>query len=780
METVRVDISYRPLRIAWAIKAGDMEAFRTTARISFALWGGRFNPIVVVDQEKLAQELIDVFRADLIIPVGDSEEVKQFPKKFPHLITPFMLQNNVFVGDGEGGARSYVLDICNALVHVEDKPEWKAVKERGLRLYMWEKDDPLADVFLMHFGEYPDKEDIKIDYRGYLQHVSEAKEIAIDSKAPLEADIFDYLSISYVSRFGIEQHYSVRQGWDTPGFFSGDATNLDDLICCWNLKASDIPLLFVDTNHLERYGKSVAAWGKITRDTVAHRRYEFDREIAVWVREESANHEDRAKTLEKSVEPFKKEKVSQVSPVSEWSWNGSSIRPPMMHLGTVSTLGVIDTASKPPRLSFALDNKPFSDDPWFHTQTLVASLSFIGGLYSNEEHMLVPPYIPELNEFYARNIHFEYDKLRTESDRIGLIIDACDSIAFINALPVADLVEQIFGLAGFTATLSAGGLIARQLITQLGGVDGARALKIPGVRRLLKTHGPTTVFTKKGAIDLIASKDPENPTASFRDYERLYGDHHPYGTKLDPSVVFAYLVEKGLFRMGAELKCPHCRMSSWTALDVLKQKLVCDMCGREFDATRQLVDGNWHYRRSGVLGAERNAQGAIPVVLTLQQFKENLSTFRPGVYLPSLELTPKAGTDVPKCETDFVWVIPEPYPEKTVVIIGECKDKGRQDEDGTIDGVDIDHLRRVADALPRKRFFTYIVLAKLCPFTAAEIALAKKLNDRYTRRAILLTARELEPCHFYERTTLEFKNIKAHASRPEDLANNTEIMYFRE
>jgi len=239
-----------------------------------------------------------------------------------------------------------------------------------------------------------------------------------------------------------------------------------------------------------------------------------------------------------------------------------------------------------------------------------------------------------------------------------------------------------------------------------------------------------------------------------------------------------------LFRMGAELNCPHCRMSSWTALDVLKQRLVCEMCGREFDATRQLVNGAWHYRRSGVLGAERNAQGAIPVVMTLQQFKVNFSSFRHGMYSASLDLVPKDGTDLPKCEVDFAWVIPEPYPEKTVVVIGECKDQGKNNAasvvKSTIDAVDIEHLRRVADALPRKRFSTYIVLAKLCPFTAEEIALAKTLNDRYHRRAILLTARELEPYHFYERTQLDFKDIKGHASSPEDLANNTSLMYFKE
>jgi len=89
-------------------------------------------------------------------------------------------------------------------------------------------------------------------------------------------------------------------------------------------------------------------------------------------------------------------------------------------------------------------------------------------------------------------------------------------------------------------------------------------------------------------------------------------------------------------------------------------------------------------------------------------------------------------------------------------------------------------LLQVADALPRKRFSTHIVLAKRCPFTVEEIAQAKTLNDRYRRRAILLTARELEPHHFYERTQQEFKNIQGHASNPEDRPNNTALMYFKD
>ena len=402
----------------------------------------------------------------------------------------------------------------------------------------------------------------------------------------------------------------------------------------------------------------------------------------------------------------------------------------------------------------------------------------MGGLYGDEQHTLNPPFIPELNEFYAQTMHFEYDKLRIESGRIELVINATDTDTFLYALPVADLVEKVFGMAGFRTKSSSAGLIVRQLIRQLGGLQGARVFKIPGVRRLLKTYGPTVAFTKRNALQLIAAPDPDNLDAKFSDHQRLYIEPRPHGTTLEPALVFAYLVEKGLFRIGMELICPTCRMTSWTALDVLKQCVVCDMCGHEHDATRQLVHGQWHYRRSGLLGAEKNAQGAVPVARVLQQLEANLhGVLHAGMYSPSLELEPKDGKDLPTCEVDFLWLIPRPYPQKTVVILGECKDQAaiklKEFEN------DIENLRRVADALPRKRFETFILLAKLSPFTPEEIERAKTLNDKYRRRAILLTARELEPYHIYDRIKPEF-DLPGYGGTPEDLALATIQMYFKE
>ena len=134
------------------------------------------------------------------------------------------------------------------------------------------------------------------------------------------------------------------------------------------------------------------------------------------------------------------------------------------------------------------------------------------------------------------------------------------------------------------------------------------------------------------------------------------------------------------------------------------------------------------------------------------------------------------GCDGPNCEVDLVWIIARDYPRKTAVILGECKDQGpiKLDEFEK----DVENLRRVADAFPRKRFKTFVLLTKLAPFTPEEIELAKTLNDNHQHRAILLTSRELEPTHIYERTKLEF-DIKEYASSPEDLVQTTAMIYFK-
>lgn len=767
MDTIRVDICYRPLRIAFAIGEGDFEAFRTAVRLSYALWGGRFNPIVVAEREEDTKQLLETFCVDLIVPVGDSQAATDLSQKHPHLINPF-IPNDLFIGSGEERRMSHALDIQNALAHWRNNPiEWDKIRsDKELRLYTWQDNDPLKDIFLIQLGAYPDPSSVGIDYLDMVTRETETKEHSIYTEDLLPADIFDNPSIAYLSRHNLKRHYRLQPGWDTSGFYVGDSTSLEDLMFFWNLRASDIPLLFVDSKYFDRYEKIIPEWGDRMRNFVSHNRHEFNRRIGLWAREEN---------LQNAKELFgESQKVDVYCPTSITSWNGMNIKPPMMYFDEASTLGVMSQDGDKTKISFTLNEKPFCSDTWFHTQHLVASISFLGGLYGNDHQTLMPPYIREFNEFYARNMYFQYSKLRIEKERIGLIIDAADHDSFLYSLPIAKLFKKIFELIGVSSKPSKGGLITKQLISNLGGLQGGRSFKIPGVRRLLRTYGPNVPFTRNIALQLIGGKDPDNQSARFSDHENLFVGPRPHGEKLRPEHVLTLLVENGLFRIGSELTCPNCNMSSWFPLDKLEQNTSCDLCGSGFDATRQLVNmkDGWHYRRSGVLGSERHAMGAIPVVLTLQQLSANFHSMSDSdMYSVSLDLTPLEGIDIPPCEVDFVWMSQKSLNNKTQIIIAECKDQG------PIDSKDIENLLSVAKAFPESHFNTYVLLAKLTPFTNEEIQLAKKLNEKYYQRAILLTSRELEPYHFFERTKFDHE-INSYGSSPEDLAQVTNQIYF--
>lgn len=776
MDTIRVNIAYRPLRICWAIKEGDFAAFREAVRINHALWGGRFNPIVVVDRASEARALVEAFRADIVKPLGEHDEVKAFAAAFEHLISPFF-HDGVFIGQGQE-ARAQVLDMQNAMVFARDSSELKQIQERKPRIYKWTAEDPLADVFLMQLGAYPEKETVHIDYESMFKGVLGASEVVIEPGAELPTDLFDHLSIAHMSRHRLRRHHSVRSHWDYPGFYLGDASNLDDLVAFWNLRAADIALLFVDRAQVGRYALQIPAWKKYTAELLSSRRDREDQKYAIWWRRE---HIGDAGDMTAMQGLFGNEPC-MICGVDEYLWNGLNLKPPMMHFGEVASLGVLTTEGNKPKISFGLNDRPYAADTWFHTQHLVASVNFLGGLYRQDDFTLDPPYVPELNEFYARAMHLQHDLLRIESERIGLIVDAADSDSFVYALQTAELFKQIFALAGFTASVSSGGLIARQLLAQLGGVQGGRVFKIPGARRLLKTHGPMSSFGEGAALQLIGGKDDDNPDAKFADHKGLYLEPREQGVLLTPAHVFAYLVGKRLFRIGSDLSCPHCQLRSWFPVDDLRQRVNCQMCGEAFDATNQLISNRWAYRRSGVLGAERNAQGAVPVVLTLQQLDTNLSIgLQRRSYSVSLDLTPTRGQLPTPCEVDFAWLMPRRYPEKTIVIIGECKDRGQSPvqggDGGTINANDIANLRAVADSFPQERFAVYILLAKLCAFTPAEIELARSLNGEHQLRAILLTERELEPYYFFERTKKLFK-INEHGGSPEDLARATVAIFL--
>jgi hypothetical protein len=321
----------------------------------------------------------------------------------------------------------------------------------------------------------------------------------------------------------------------------------------------------------------------------------------------------------------------------------------------------------------------------------------------------------------------------------------------------------------------------------MGGIQGCRVFKIPGVRRLIERFGPTQDFNWADAMKLI-NYDPGTRCADFGAHEHLYLEPRDKSS-LEPRDAFLYLIKQNVFRVGLTLECPSCQLPFWRALDEIKTLATCDYCGREFNITPQLKDDKWAYRPSGLFGRgyvkqrqtrrdspiepdsfeeSDHQEGSVPVALTLQQLERTLH-HNFAMWLPAMELEPLTAS-IQKCETDFV-VLCQDFRGRIKLVIGECKAHRE------ITAEDVHNLSAVANAFPRDRFDVFLVFSKTGKFNAQEIERCRPANSDARQRTILLSDRELEPYSVYERSSQEFA-IDSTAVSVEDMAEATRGIYF--
>ena len=754
MNTLGITLRYRPVRIGWCVQQGDLDAFRMAARWSFTMWGGRFNPIIPIDDANLAKRLIDLYRVDCLYPATENDAVKAFIEEQRHLRW-IDWQVALTSDQGHGSKASTIADIMHPIGKIYDKHHKHNLhSEPIIQLHDWGPEDPLADMLLMSFGGVPPANECSEDYLAIIRLRLKGEQTRIARDGPVWP-LAEKWTLASLNRAFIDKHYAVQNNWDYPGFYVGDVSNFMDLVNCWNLRAADVPVLFYDHAFSERLSPLRQDW--ITR---APRSLRPGREagLALWHRTET----------ELPGQDLFGEQITQCR-MSDGLWNGMNIQAPIMHFGSAETLASVDTSGETPEISFSLPDSPFKDMGRFGSDAYVVSVDPGIGLFSNEHFTLHMPFVPQLNEYYGRNAIHIWDKARAEPDSIGIVSTARTNHLSIHALEVGQLVKEIFAAIGIAAEPSAAGLVCTRLIMQMGGIDKSRVFRIGGVRELIENHSPNQSFTQSYAKQTIRAEGTAYPLSL---YENLYIESRPPGTKLTNDAVLSHLLKKGVFRPGLKLSCPNCRLDFWTSLDDLRTNTGCEYCGQVSNIGPQLKDRDWAFRRSGLFGRSDNQEGAIPVVLTLQQLA-HIGSLSKQLQTTAMTLE-SSGADISSCEVDFVVINQRTRDQKIQIAIGECKTRG------TITKADVRNLVRVAEAFPKDRYEVFLIFAKLADFSREELTYIQETNGQKGvphRRAIILTTRELEPWFVYERTEREFE-INRHAVSFEDLAEVTQAVFF--
>lgn len=752
MGPINLRVRYRPIRIGWCIKEGDFEEFRKVLRLTHTLWGGRFNPIIPLGDPELARLIIKTFRVDCLYCPSESPEGNAVLAEFKYLLWPSFYRE-LFI-EGTRGRLATLLDISHPVRHLyEDKikdrerPTWNGT------VFRWDPADPLADVFLMTFGAYPAKDEIGKDYNAFFRKYLAAREIEVGNNTALPATAPKEFTPSALTTFDLRP-VNYEWGHHQPGLYYGGSGDFTDLVNFWNLRASGIEVLFYDpalcTRLTEMTDHYLAALRARPKDPTGWRD-----QIAIWTKSHDA---------EINVTPLGEDLLR--CSLSTGAWNGLNIRPPVMGFEEQSILGTISDNGRI-SATFELPPKPFFDEVALHTQNVVVSVHPLGNTMNV---VLKPPYLPQLNEYYGREAYFVYNAVRSEREGIGIVTNITTPSLTIHALDVRSLVKKIFEAFGISAKPSAAGLAGLRLIEQMGGLQGCRVFKIPGVRELIRTHTPDQSFTRSCAITTIRQVDPTSGKVRFSDHESLFIEPRDSARPLKPEDAFIYLLKRGVFRPGLRLTCPNCELENWVHLDDARTISRCEYCGNDFNITPQLRDRDWAYRPSGLFGRNDHQRGGIPVALTLQQLHTTLHTSILA-YTTGTDLEPITAK-IQKCETDFV-LLAESLQKKTLqVAIGECKGNKEIIED------DVQKMALVADALSEgENCEVFVVSSKTNRFTPEEVERCKLAQGRYWQRVILLSDRELEPYFLYERAEREFE-IGGSAISFEEMAQATQNIYF--
>lgn len=739
-ETLNLKVRYRPLKIGFCVENQDFEGLRRAIKIANVFWGGCFNPVIPVNRKELAKQLISTFGVDFLYPVSNTDETKQFIKEFDYLQYPDL--DELFSKRGNDRI-PLILDVSHPIkdiFYTNKMPEMN----KELETYKWEENDSLKDIFLMTFGDYPENEIVSINYGELLEQYLNAQIKRITTNQEHPSDFFDKLTPYGLTSINLEPRHNIANKNNytqhPQGFYIGNHKDFEDLISYWNLKAAGLEIFFYDPSLSERFEQLRKKYTEKINSIPQHPLSK--KKISLWHKAtDSSNHTEFGDELNYYID-------------DENIWNGLNVRPIQMYFLEKDTLAI--THEKDGRTSFTLQlpEKFVEPIPDFQRMVISLDLEKIRLLFNRDRdnETLNFLYLPELNKYYGNNY-------RVEPRSIGIITNITNHVLRIHALKIDNLITEIFNIKNIKATPSQAGLLCKHLIKQMEGLDSCRVFRVAGLRKLIKKYKVAENFTRKKAIEFIRQKNGE----FFLKYKNLFVED----IKLTPQKVLDCLIKKKVFRVGLEFKCPNCKLDFWLSLNDLKNDINCEYCGNTFDCNTQLKNRDWRYRRSGLLGKDNNQEGAIPVIMMLEQIIYSSSSI--GTYLYTTATKLESPENSINCETDFI-ILRKCRDGKPEIVIGECKNSTE------ITDKDASNLKNVA-ALLQDLFHVYIIFVKLSGFDEKELENLKILNEDSHSSLILLEAEDLESTSLYDekRKKLDIKEIN---NSFESMSNITKKFYY--
>lgn len=612
-----IDIRLRPLKLAFLVSPLDKPSLFKAIQINSSLWGGVFNPIIpfyrripkiwgdkftrIITGRNIVGGYIKAFDPDFVVPIGDINiDNHQIPDE--KVINP----DEIISGFEDDGTPCYGIGIFEILNHIYER-EIKFVRKEPLQI-LFPKISSKFKIFLTSFfGSLPRTIDDVVN-RNY------DKLLSIDRPPVTIQDYLNNLSIRnlFPRRLTMVEIEPLRINSHNDGqcIFLMDASNSLDIIDYWNLRASGWNVIPI--------AKQICGL-----DTVRSIVLKFIEENFTPYRHNPNMFHGttilKSRSITKSeLEDFSLSlKISKPENLKEFKYTMQHWYPRMWDNWARKHDGV--EACKLEVKEEQHDLQAIPDHISLRTIDPVFASRFGGhGTHRFANEIDIRIYGDD-GEPYAEVIPLEIEMVAHSIGAIGfrqwriseeglVYLSTHTKWKMTLSPPLAEKVMTSWlESKGWAVNISSPGLIAGQMLKQLGGSWGIVTLTRPGLIELLNEMSDGKALLKNdfwGKIQKIANEDKFTP---------------------DPKGILKRLTELKIFRLGVDIQCPVCQQHSWHTLSEFDYETKCPICLNQSDIPSHSPDDiKWSYRSFGSFSLPKRAFGVYTVLLTFHFFSRTL------------------------------------------------------------------------------------------------------------------------------------------------------------
>ncbi len=678
-----VDIRLRPIKLAFLVSPRDSRSLLQAIEINSLLWGGVFNPIIPFYSRKpklwgdkfskhitgksIVEGYIKAFDPDFIVPIGELNiNGYLIPKE--KIIKP----SEIISGIKDDGTPRYGIGIFEILRNLYKK-EVKFVRKEPLQILFPQINSQNKLFLSSFFGVLPKAiDDIVIKNFDQLLDIDRS-----------QATIHDYtnnfsrkklfprrLTMMDINPMRVNSHN------DGQCLFLMDAINLLDVIDYWNLRASGwnvIPIAKQISS--SDIAKSIAL--KFIEGNFVPYRHNPDMFHSTTILKSRNISEPELKDFAQSL------KVPKHDGPRKFKYSMQHWYPRIWDSWARENDGVgccklevkeeqHDLQTMPDRISIKTIDPDFASRFGGHGKFRFANEIDIR-IYGDEGE----PYaevIPDGIEGIAHSIGatgFRNWRISNE----GLVYLSTHKKWKMSLSP--PLAETILiawlKSKNWIVTISSPGLVAKQMLKQLGGSWGISILTRPRLLKLLNKMSEGKSLLNNafwGEVRKISNEDKFNP---------------------DPKGLLKQLTELKIFRLGVKIQCPICQQHSWHTLSEFDYKTKCPICLNKFDIPSHSPDDiKWAYRSFGPFSLPKQAFGVYTVLLTYNFFSRVLD----GATTPLMSFLAKKNNI--EIEADLALFFQESRfgKSKRELIFSECKTFNRFEKK------DIERMKIISKEFP--------------------------------------------------------------------------------